>query len=119
MADLIRVLGEEVSDSITITGARRLPAKYRNKPGLVKISVRNLDEKILVLRSKRKLAESQAFKRVFLKSSKSHAERLIELYRQGKALPTGKSYRVDADGWIKSRGVNQERDGTDENQTSD
>ena len=120
VADLIRELGEEVSDRVTITGARRLPAKYRNKPGVVKISFRNLDEKILVLRNKRKLAESQAFKRVFLKSSKSHAERLIELNARTllQALPTGKSYRVDANGRIKSRGVNQERDGTDD-QTSD
>ena len=121
VTDLIHALGEEVSDRVTITGVRRLPAKYRNKPGLVKISFRNLDEKILVLRNKRKLMDSQNFKRVFLKSSKSHAERLIELNARTllQALPTGKSYRVDANGRIKSRGVNQERDDTDGIETSD
>ena len=104
VGDLIMALGEDVSRSVTITGVKRFAPKYRNKPGLVKISFQSLDQKILVLRNKMKLRDITEYKRVFLKSCKTHTERLIELNARAilKELPRGKSFRVDANGRIKT-----------------
>ena len=110
VGDLIMALGEDVSRAVTITGVKRFTPKYRNKPGLVKISFQSLEQKILVLRNKRKLRDNAQYKSVFLKSCKTHAERLIELNARAilKELPRGKSFRVDANGRIKTRSVANE-----------
>ncbi len=78
---------------------------FDNRPPLIKISFQNLDEKILVLRNKMKLKDSDEFKGVFLKSSKSHVERLIEMNARAiiRQLPQGRQLRVDANGRIKQR----------------
>ena len=41
---LIDALGGEVAENVLVTAASRLPAKFRNKPGLVKISFSTVDE---------------------------------------------------------------------------
>jgi hypothetical protein len=48
---------------------------------------------------------SENYKNVYIKSSKSHAERLIELNARTllSQLPQGKNFRVDANGRIRSR----------------
>ncbi|CAC5405643.1 unnamed protein product [Mytilus coruscus] len=43
--DLIRALGEDVSDNVIVTTAARLPSRFSDRPAIVKISFRNLDEK--------------------------------------------------------------------------
>ena len=73
--DLVRCL----SDSASVVAALRLKSRLNGKPGLVKISFQSTEEKIEVLRRKRDLREVDVYKSVFLRSSKSHAERLIEL----------------------------------------
>lgn len=110
VGDLITALDEDVSNSVTTTGVKRFAPKYRNKPGLVKISFQSLDLKMLVLRNKRKLRDIIVYKRVFLKSCKTHAERLIELNARAilKELPRGKSFRVEANSKIKTRSVAHE-----------
>ena len=57
------------------------------------------------------LKDSEEFKNVYLKSSKSHAERLIELNARAilRELPQGWSLRVDSNGRIKPRIVNDNR----------
>ncbi len=50
-----------------------------DKPGLVKIQFEKLADKVTVLREKKHLSNSQEFRRVFLRSSTSHTDRLIEL----------------------------------------
>ena len=94
---LIAELGEEVSQNVHITAATRLPSRLRDKPGLVKISFRNVDEKIRVLRNKMGLKNSESYRSVYIKSSKSRIERPIENnarayirnlpHGQGKSLP--------------------------------
>ena len=108
---LIDALGVEVADNVLVTAAEHLPSKFRNKPGLVKISFGTVDEKVLVLRNKMGLKDSEEFKNVYLKSSKSHAERLIELNARAilRELPQGRSLRVDSNGRIKPRTVNGNR----------
>ena len=88
-----------------VTGAARLPARIQNKPVYVKISFRSLDEKVMVLRRKMTLKDNTTYAQVFLKSSKSHAERLIELNTRAllRELPHGHNFRLDANGRIKQR----------------
>ena len=108
---LIDARGGEVAENVLVTAVSRLPAKFRNKPGLVKISFGTVDEKVLVLRNKMNLKDTDDFKNVFLKSSKSHAERLIELNARAilRELPQGRSLRVDSNGRIKPRNGNRDK----------
>lgn len=108
---LINALGEEVSFNVCVTKAARLPTRFHNRPALVKISFQNVDEKILVLRNKMNLKDSDNFKNVYLKSCKSHVERLIELNARAiiQQLPQGRSLRVDANGRIKQRVQREEQ----------
>lgn len=103
--EILQALGDQVSNNVLVTAVKRLPSRIPNRPGLVKISLQNIDEKVLILRNKWKLKDSENFKRVFLKSSKSHAERLIELNTRAilRHLPGGNDYRIDANGRIRPR----------------
>lgn len=78
-------------ESTQVVAAVRLRKRKFDKPGLVKISFSTLQENIQVLRNKRKLETSEKFKRVFLKSSKSHTDRIIELNARTllKEIPHG------------------------------
>lgn len=53
-------------------------SRFNNCFGFVKISFRNKEEKILVLKNKMKLKENDEFKKVFIKSSKLCVEYFIE-----------------------------------------
>ena len=103
--ELISALGNEVSSNVKVIAASRLPARFQNKPGLVKVSLADVDQKILVLRNKFKLKNHRTFKRVFIKSAKSHVERLLELNARTllRELPQGRSYRVSGNGRILRR----------------
>ena len=107
---LIDALGGEVTENVLVTAASCLPAKFRNKPGLVKISFGTVDDKVLVLQNKMNLKNTDDFKNVFLKSSKSHAERLIELNARAisRELPQGRSLGVDSNSLIKPRNGNRD-----------
>lgn len=116
--DIMRSLGETVSSSVKVTAAVRLPNRWNEKPGFVKISFRNIKEKVTVLRNKFNLKDSTMYKDVYLKSSKSHAERLIELNARAilRELPNGRSLRVDANGRIKQRSPQQQQQPQEQNQ---
>ena len=113
--NLIRALGEDVSSNVTITGTVRLKSRYPDRPAYVKISFRSSQEKVLVLRTKNVLKDINPFKNVYIKSSKSHTERLIELNARMvlRHLPQGNNFRVDANGRIRARQIqgNENRDG--------
>ncbi|CAG2234601.1 unnamed protein product [Mytilus edulis] len=103
--DMILALGDSVADSVRISAAARLPSRFNDKPGIVKISFQNTEEKVNVLRNKMKLRQTEKYKNVFIKSSKSRVERLIEMNARAvlRNLPDGRDYRVDASGRIKKR----------------
>ena len=107
---LLQALGPEVHQNVLVTGATRLKTRFNNRPGLVKISFQNVDEKICVLRNKMKLKGIKQYERVYIKSFKSHVERLIELNARTllRELPQGKSLRVSANGRILQRAQQQE-----------
>ena len=97
--DLVSKL--ELEEPVTVLAAARLKGRF-GKPGLVKISFATLQEKILVLREKRKLREHDTYKSIFLRSSKSHTERLIELNARTllNQIPQGNQFRITSNGRI-------------------
>jgi hypothetical protein len=101
----VNSLGEEVQSKVIVTDAIRLPARFHDRPPILKFSVETLEQKILLLRNKPKLRFSAEYKHVQVRSSKSHIERLIEMNARAtiRNLPQGRSLRVDARGRIKSR----------------
>lgn len=96
--DLVRHL----SDSANVLAAVRLRSRVNDKPGLVKISFQSVEQKIEVLRKKRDLMATPAYKSVFLRSSKSHTERLIELNAKTilSQIPNGNQFRITSNGRI-------------------
>ena len=109
--------GQRISESVSVTGAARLPSRIPNKPGYVKVSFRTCDEKVLVLRNKMVLKDIDDYSNVFIKSSKSHAERLIELNARAilRELPQGRNFRIDANGRIRQRTAGNEATSTGPN----
>lgn len=69
---IIQALGDDVYSRVVMTGAVRLRSWFQGR--LLKISFQHLDQKVAVLRKKRLLKDTDSYKRVMLKSSKSHAE---------------------------------------------
>ena len=106
---LTAALGDEISNNVTVIAAKRLNSRLPNRPGIVKISFASLSEKIRVLRNKMKLIKTEQYKKTFLKSSKSHAERLIEINTRAllREIPNGRNFRVDANGRLRQRNYEQ------------
>jgi hypothetical protein len=77
----ICTLGDAVSSEVHITAVTRLPTRYKDRPGIVKISLRSTGE-VDVLRSKMKIKDMEGYKTVYIRSSKSRIERLIEMNAQ-------------------------------------
>ena len=67
-----------LKSSVNIVRAMRLTTRGR-APGLLKIEVPSLNEKISLLRRREKLSESDTYCNVKIRSSKSHTDRLIEI----------------------------------------
>lgn len=112
-----RDLVSQLSESATVTAAARLRSRVQGKPGLVKISLSTVEEKVKILREKRKLKEVGRYRNVFLRGSKSHTERLIELNARTllSEIPHGHQYRITSNGRIVKKTPNidsmQDREG--------
>ena len=61
-----------------VVASKRLPGRD-GRPGIVKISFENLNQKINVLKAKQKLRQHRTLHPIFLRSSQTHAERLVKL----------------------------------------
>lgn len=109
-SDIVRELGNDVLSSVKITGVKRLRSRFHNRPGLVKISFQNVEQKINVLRRKFVLKDTVKYKRVWLKSDKTHADRLIELNTRAliRHLTNSNNFKVDANGRIRKRQSNEQ-----------
>ena len=112
-----RDLVSQLSESVTVTAAARLRSRVQGKPGLVKISLSTVEEKVKILREKRKLKEVGRYRNVLLRGSKSHTERLIELNARTllSEIPHGHQYRITSNGGIVKKTPNidsmQDREG--------
>ncbi|CAH1272533.1 Hypp4873 [Branchiostoma lanceolatum] len=78
-------------------------------PGVVKVKFRSVQEKIARLRGKQKLKSHPIYEKVFIRSAKSHTDRLIELNFRTllREIPGGKDYFITGSGRV------QRRDGRD------
>ena len=84
---------------VPVIRATRL-ASRGPKPGLVKIQLDSLENKKRVLKNKLQLKDSDNYGRVFVRSSKSHTDRLIELnFRKLlEYVPGGQDLRLTGNG---------------------
>lgn len=80
--DMLAIASElvnSINESVNVVAASRLKSRGKGKPGLVNISMSNLEDKKLVLIEKRKLRQTEQYKSVFLRGSKSQSDRILEL----------------------------------------
>ena len=87
--------------NVQVVRTKRLVSR-NHFPGLVKIELASITDKVTVLRNKRNLAENHEFRCVFLRSSKPHSDRIAEFnFRKLlQQLPNGKEYRLGGNGRI-------------------
>ena len=80
----------------------RLLSCQQGKPSVGKLALKNPEQKKIILQGKPALRNHDKFGEVFIRSSKSHAERLIKVNAQTllQQLPTGDTFRITANGWI-------------------
>lgn len=76
---LISALGDDVSRRSHVTDVKRCPNRNTGKPPLFKIAFETVEQKVDILRAKKNLKNSREFKNIYLRSSKSHTERILEL----------------------------------------
>ena len=87
-----------------IVAVERL-ADRGGRPGVIKVEFASLRDKISVLRKKQLLKDNSKYSRVFLRSAKSHAERLIELNFKTllDELPCGRQFYIAGNGKLRRR----------------
>ncbi|KAJ0022556.1 hypothetical protein NQD34_014690 [Periophthalmus magnuspinnatus] len=91
---------------VTVVALERLRARGSG-PGVVKVAFASVKEKVAVLRGKFNLKSNDKFKKVYIKTAKSHMDRVMEenfkvLLRD---LPNGKDYYVSSNGKLLRRGA--------------
>lgn len=101
-------------EGIEAVAAERLPStRYKGtRPPLVKIELKCLSDKIKVLQEKQVLKANDVYKDVFLKSSQSHTERLLELNLATvlKHIPNGKDFRFTGSGRLVKKNDQRTQD---------
>ena len=101
--DKAKYLIDALGLDIPVVRAKRLTPRGRH-PGLVKIELQSLDHKLQVLRNKNKLSNHNIYRKVYLRSSKSHSDRLIEINANTLIEELGLGHlRVAANGRIIPR----------------
>lgn len=103
--DMLAIASElinSINESVNVVAATRLKSRGKGKPGLVNISMSNLEDKKLVLIEKRKLRQTEQYKSVFLRGSKSHTDRILELNARTllNELSNGCQFRITSNGQI-------------------
>ena len=65
-------------------------------PGVVKVAFANVEDKVAVLRCKQRLKSNTQFKRVYLRSAKSHTDRILEFNFKTllQEIPVGKGVYI-------------------------
>ena len=83
-----------------VVGVQRLKSRITGKPGLVKINLSNLEEQKWYC--ERKVKEVEQYKKVFLRRSKSHTDRILQLKARTllDEVPHGDRFREMSNGRI-------------------
>ena len=102
--DILKILSPEIEENINVVQVKRIPSRNQ-KPGLVKVAMDSKASKIAVLRAKSLLKDSEKYSKVYLRSSKTHAERLIEINfkKMLDIIPNGSQYRVTGNGRVEEK----------------
>ena len=105
---LVNGLGVKVD----IADAIRLDGRG-DQPGLVKIECISREEKIAILRQKNKLKDHPEYGKVYVRSAKSHTDRLIEINFKTllREIPNGKDFFITGNGRLVRRGREREETG--------
>ena len=76
-----------------------------DRPGLVKVELSSVQEKVTVLHRKSNLKDNNSFNKVYVSSAKSHAERLMDLNFRTLIRETavGKDFYLAANGRMVKR----------------
>ena len=108
---IVSALGPEVTRTTSIVEAKRISSRIQSKPGLLKIAFESLEQKKTVLRAKTNLKQSREFSKVFLRSSKTHTERIMEQNTKTMLnhMPGGKDYRITANGRLVQKQLNTDQ----------
>ena len=123
--ELVKALGDHVFDKTVITDAKRCNERNRGTPSVLKIAFENVEQKVNVLRAKQELKQSRHYKNVYMRGSKTHTERILELNAKTllSELPNGNQYRVTANGRMVKKqtdaGTNPKREPPDASQSSE
>lgn len=82
------------TESMKAQRSVRLKARKPDVPENVKIGLKTTDDKINVLRNKKILRKSKEFSKVWIRSSTSHNERLLNINSKKifELLPGGENY---------------------------
>lgn len=74
-------------------------------PGVVKVAFANVEDKVAVLRCKQRLKSNTQFKRVYLRSAKSHTDRILEFNFKTllQEIPAGKGFYIAGNGRLMKR----------------
>jgi hypothetical protein len=99
VSDLVGTLGFQIPTDVAISQVKRLQGR-NGKPGLVKVAFDSLESKIKVLKAKRSLKAKPQYSNCWMRSSKSHAERVTELNFQAllDLIPEGDQYKLTSNG---------------------
>ena len=99
--DLVHILGGKED---MIVNTLRTQPRNGNR-GILKIELCSTVDKVSILRNKPRLKNTKGFEKVFVRSSKSHMERLMDLNFKTllSEIPQGRSYRIAANGRIIKR----------------
>ncbi|XP_036072399.1 uncharacterized protein LOC118599991 [Oryzias melastigma] len=119
--DLAAKVNELLREGLRCDPVPKLVATERVKPrglqpGLVKVELETVQDKVAVLRLKYKLKDHDNYRRVYVSSAKSHAERLMDFNLRTliREIPTAKNYFLAGNGRLVKRspaedGVEQRR----------
>lgn len=67
------------SNKVTIVRVKRLDQRDPGRPPIVKVELKNKDEKMMVLQNKSLLRNDGRFRKVYIRTSMSHEERVAQL----------------------------------------
>ena len=99
------------SNSDCVVNAMHTAPLRHNHKGVFKIEMASQADKKVVLQHKKNLKNSSQFNKVYLRSSQTHAERLIHLnFRKVlEELPNGNEFRMTGNGRLTADNTHQQR----------
>ena len=109
-ASVIELLrnGLECAPVPEVVAVERLRSRGE-RPGVVKVELRSVQEKVTVLRLKRRLKDNDNYRRVYMSAAKSHAERLVDINFRTllKAIPEGKQFFLTGNGRLVQKATEE------------